>query len=83
VTSEPVLLVWAKYGLALQYMKMKTEIAVQAFMNSRNRLSPRYILYSNHTNDTRVRNQKKKNAGATAKHAQEKRNEDNGETTKR
>jgi hypothetical protein len=39
-------------------------------MVSLNRLSPRYILYSNHNNDTRVRNQK--NAGAIAKHAPKK-----------
>jgi hypothetical protein len=47
----------------------------------RNRLSPRYILYSNHTDDIIVRY--KEMLGRQQKHAQKKRNEDNGESTKR
>jgi hypothetical protein len=55
--------------------------ATVACISSRNRLSPRYILYSNNTDDTRVQN--KENVGQQQKHAQKKRNEDNGESTKR
>jgi hypothetical protein len=47
---------------------------------SRNRLSPRYILYSNHTDDTIVQN--KEMLGRQQKHAQKKINEDNGESMK-
>jgi hypothetical protein len=58
-----------KINKYLKYPKLKINLRIHPFGRvSQNRLSPRYILYSNHTDDIIVRN--KEMLGRQQKHAQ-------------